>query len=53
MSSKLFLAFQTYSEQGVYDNIKFGRKDFADNKALEIYTRRNYERRLHTISQVT
>lgn len=35
MSSKIFLAFRTYFEQGLYDNIKFGRKDFADDKALE------------------
>lgn len=37
---------QQYFEQGLYDNIKFGRKDFVDNwAALEIYTKRNYEQR--------
>lgn len=37
---------QQYFEQGLYDNIKFGRKDFVDDwAALEIYTKRSYEQR--------
>ena len=37
---------QQYFEQGLYDNIKFGRKDFVDNvPALDISTKRDYEQR--------